>query len=154
MKSIQKNGTVKQKSDIVKLNPFFDVRGLLRVKGRIGHADIGYDEKFPIIVPAHSHFSRLLMLEAHEKTKHGDVQAMLHYTRAKYWIIRSKRAALKVIKSCGICVRYTKHDKQQLMGELPKERLTVAPPFTYCGVDYFGPIQLKRFEGRCNTIVQ
>lgn len=32
------------------------------------------------------------------------------------------------------------------MADLPKERLTPAPPFTYCGVDYFGPFRIK--EGR------
>ena len=32
------------------------------------------------------------------------------------------------------------------MADLPKERLTPAPPFTYCGVDYFSPFRIK--EGR------
>ena len=35
------------------------------------------------------------------------------------------------------------------MADLPKERLTPAPPFTYCGVDYFGPFFIK--EGRKET---
>ena len=32
------------------------------------------------------------------------------------------------------------------MADLPKDRLTPAPPFTYVGVDYFGPC--KTTEGR------
>ena len=29
------------------------------------------------------------------------------------------------------------------MADLPKERLSPAPPFKYCGVDYFGPFFIK-----------
>ena len=32
------------------------------------------------------------------------------------------------------------------MADLPKERIAPAPPFTYCGVDYFGPFYIR--EGR------
>ena len=30
------------------------------------------------------------------------------------------------------------------MADLPEERITSAPPFTYCGVDLFGPFQIKQ----------
>lgn len=29
------------------------------------------------------------------------------------------------------------------MADLPSDRLTVAPPFTYVGIDYFGPYVIK-----------
>ncbi|XP_068704813.1 uncharacterized protein [Montipora foliosa] len=37
------------------------------------------------------------------------------------------------------------------MADLPKERIAPAPPFTYCGVDYFGPFYIKggRKELKC-----
>lgn len=38
------------------------------------------------------------------------------------------------------------------MGDLPKERVTISRPFAYCGVDYFGPIKVKRYIGRCKSI--
>lgn len=154
IRTMKTHGNYPAKSDLLPLKPFFGKDGLLRVWGRIENADVSYDERHPIIIPAHSHFARLLMLEAHFKTKHGNIQAMMHYVRAKYWVIQSKRAALKVVKSCVRCIRYAQINQEQLMSDLPKERLTVAPPFTYCGVDHFGPVKLKRFEGRCKTIVQ
>lgn len=153
IRSMQTHGNNPGKSDLVSLKPFFGKDGLLRVWGRIANAEINYDERHPIIIPAHSQFARLLMHEAHFKTKHGNVQIMLHYVRAKYWVIQSKRAALKVVKSCVRCIRYAQRTEEQLMGDLPKERMMVALPFTYCGVDHFGPINLKRFEGRCKTII-
>jgi transposase InsO family protein len=34
---------------------------------------------------------------------------------------------------------------QQIMGDLPKERLTpLQPPFTFTGIDFFGPFHVKR----------
>ena len=30
------------------------------------------------------------------------------------------------------------------MADLPEERITAAPPLTYCGVDLFGPFQIKQ----------
>jgi hypothetical protein len=32
------------------------------------------------------------------------------------------------------------------MASLPKDRLTVAPPFTKVGVDYFGPLTVKHLR--------
>lgn len=154
IKAISTKGSVNEKSDLIKLKPYLDPRGILRVWGRIENAPVSEDERHPIIIPTHSHFSRLLFREAHFKTKHGNVQIMLHYVRAKYWINQSKRAALSVIKTCVRCVRFGQIDRRKLMADLPEERLIDVPPFTNCGVDFFGPIRIKKFEGRCNTILQ
>ena len=37
-------------------------------------------------------------------------------------------------------------EEEQKMANLPEHRLKPAPPFTHCGVDYFGPFVIK--EGR------
>lgn len=93
------------------------------------------------------------MLEAHHRTMHGGVQAMLHYVRTRYWVLQSRIAARNVERSCVQCVRFKHIAQNQIMADLPKERLIAAAPFTYCGVDHFGPVYLKRFEERCNTVI-
>ena len=35
-----------------------------------------------------------------------------------------------------------------LMPPLPTERVTESPPFTYTGVDYFGPLFIKRSKNK------
>lgn len=143
---------LKNSSSLSSLSPFLDTEKIIRVQGRIANAAISYDEKHPIIVPPHSSFGRLLVKEAHLVTMHGGVQQMLHYLRVKYWLIGARRAITRAVKSCNVCRRYRKHPVEQLMGNLPKERTQMSRPFANCGVDYFGPMKVKRFMQRCKTI--
>lgn len=108
----------------------------MRLRGKIENASVSYKEKFPIIIPLH-----------------GNVQSMLHFIRSTYWVIGARRAATSHVNHCVKCKRYRKEDRAQLMGDLPRGRLSsFNQPFYYCGVDFFGPIKLKRFEGRCRSI--
>lgn len=146
---LETKGEVAASSPLAKLCPFIDDHSIMRLRGRIASANVSYDEKFPIIIPAHCHFVRLLMRKAHIVTLHGNIQSMLHYARAKYWIIGAKRAAAAYVNRCVKCRRYKSEDKAQLMGDLPRERVSFVQPFRFCGVDFFGPIKLKKFAGRC-----
>lgn len=44
---------------------------------------------------------------------------------------------------CVTCRRFRAKVQQQKMADLPADRLTPTLPFTYCGVDYFGPWYVK-----------
>lgn len=149
---LEQKEQMSRKSSLTNLCPFLDTDKMLRVRGRISKAEISYDEKHPIIIPPHSVFGNSLLRSAHEETCHGGVQQMLHYVRAKYWLVGARRAATGIARSCNICKRYRSHPVEQLMGDLPKERTSKSRPFTNCGVDYFGPFKIKRFIGRTKSI--
>ena len=65
---------------------------------------------------------------------------------AWYWIINCKSAVRSLIAKCVICRHLRGSICQQKMADLSRERLSQEPPFTYCGIDMFGPILVK--EGR------
>ena len=53
-----------------------------------------------------------------------------------------------IVHKCLRCVRSKPSTVQQLMGDLPAARVTVARPFARTGVDYFGPIYVRPAKRR------
>ncbi|GFQ90350.1 uncharacterized protein TNCT_481091 [Trichonephila clavata] len=50
---------------------------------------------------------------------------------------------------CNLIVNmYRATTSKQLMGDLPAHRVTPSKPFSACGVDYAGPINVLRYRGR------
>ena len=130
-------------SSIYRLDPFVD-KGVLRVGGRLNNADIPQESKHPIILPRKSNVTTLIIRNAHERLGHAGRGHVLARLREKYWIIGANSAVRQLISSCVICRRIKAPPQDQKMADLPKDRLTPAPPFTYVGVDYFGPFTTKQ----------
>lgn len=121
---------VNNKSQLLSLAPFIDGEGLMRVSGRLENADLPFDTKHPIILPASGHFTWLVIREAHLKTLHGGGQLTTQHLRQQYWIVRAKQTVAKYIHRCVACYRYRSKAATQLMGQLPAARVQQNPPFT------------------------
>ncbi len=61
-----------------------------------------------------------------------------------YWITGINRAVASYIRQCVTCRRQRKPMEEQRMADLPPERLEPSPPFTFCGMDCFGPFLTKQ----------
>ncbi|KAG7312917.1 hypothetical protein JYU34_001315 [Plutella xylostella] len=133
---------------IVKLNPFLDDEHVMRVGGRICKADVDFNQKHPIILTKDCNLSYLIVKDVHSKTLHGGLQLMLNVIRSKYHIIGVKYLVKQVIRECTSCCRHSGRANIQLMGNLPKDRVTPQRPFSISGVDLAGPITVKLFNGR------
>lgn len=148
IEDLKKKGILKRKSKLTSLNPFIDDAGILRVGGRLQQAHISENMKHPILIPHQSHFTNLLIADAHQRTLHGGPQLMLNYLRSKYWIVNAKTIVRNYVRKCVICIRFAAQISHQMMGQLPKARVTSQKAFQSSGVDYAGPISIRATKGR------
>lgn len=58
---------------------------------------------------------------------------------AGYWVVGCKRKVTSFIHSCVTCRKLRGRFGTQVMADLPGDRLAPSPPFTFVGVDTFGP---------------
>ena len=121
---------------------------LLRVGGRLSHSILEEDAKHPLILPADSHFTTLLIRDAHRRTLHGSIQLTLATFRRQYWIVKGRSAVKKVIRACLTCSRHAARVPTQLMGELPKAQVRPSLPFERACVDYAGPVNVRLTKTR------
>ena len=66
----KRKNEVTKTSPLYRLDPFVD-RGLLRVGGRLNHADIPEESKHPVILPRKSHVTTLIIRHTHEQLGHA-----------------------------------------------------------------------------------
>lgn len=101
--------------------------------------------KNPIILPKSSHITSLVIACVHQITHHSDRGITLNELRTSgFWVINGNAMVRQFISRCVKCRYIRGATAEQKMADLPKSRLEPAPPFTHCGLDYFGPWCIKR----------
>ena len=61
---------IQKDSAILKLDPFIDSEGVLRVGGRLKHSNLSLGEKHPILIPGSHAIAKLLVSYYHELVRH------------------------------------------------------------------------------------
>ena len=141
--------TLRKSSHLQRLDPVM-VDGILRVGGRLSMSALPEQAKHPAILPKNSNIAELILHNVHEKVGHSGRNHMLSTLRRQFWIPHANALARRVIRKCMVCRKHHQKPGEQKMSDLPSDRLiTDLPPFTRVGMDYFGPIEVKR--GR-NTV--
>ena len=72
----------------------------------------------------------------------------------KYWIIQAKRRIHREVSQCVTCRKVKGESFKQQMGNLPTARVTLERPFSFTGVDYAGPIEVKSSNLRSAKILK
>lgn len=148
IKALEAGRSLANNSWLIKLAPFVDNKGCLRVGGRLANANIPDGAKHQIILPPHAPLSKLIIRDAHYVTVHGGPQLMMSHIRRTFWIHRMRQIIKSAVHRCSICVRFSQAPNNQLMGVLPIDRVTPTECFLNTGLDFAGPFNLRRQKGR------
>lgn len=128
---------------LIPFKPFLDDSGLLRVGGRLENASIPFNQKHPIILPSKNYITFLILNLEHRRLGHAGAQNTLANIRLRFWPLNGLRDTKKVIRDCTVCFRFSNEVSQQIMANLPEDRVTISRPFNKVGVDFGGPFFIK-----------
>lgn len=98
-----------------------------------------------MILPKSHHVSMLIVRYFHRVLGHAGREHVLSIIRQCFWILRGRALICQILSGCVSCRRRNVPPLQQVMADLPKERLIpYQPPFTYTCLDFFGLFYVKR----------
>ena len=139
---------VSPSSPLYKFGPSL-VKGIIVAAGRLKNASLPREAKEPPIIPHEHPIAEKIVRFTHEKTAHSGREYVVAEIRRKYWITGVRGLVKRVLRKCMTCRRQDARPCEQQMGDLPPDRVTSGgPAFMSVGVDYFGPIAVKRGRGR------
>ncbi|XP_075167473.1 uncharacterized protein LOC142239564 [Haematobia irritans] len=149
-----KNGKpVEKNSGILALNVYLDKNDVIKCRGRAeflnNHEDI-------VVLPSKHHLTYLIVKSFHEKFYHQSHETALNEIRSHYYIPKLRVLFRRVRRDCQWCKLNNAKPNIPQMAALPAARLAAFErPFTFVGVDYFGPFHVsvgRRREKRWGVI--
>ncbi|XP_075157723.1 uncharacterized protein LOC142230989 [Haematobia irritans] len=151
------NKMVSRKSTIFKLSPYVDEIGVLRIKGRIDAAPhVKFDTKRPIVLPRKHYLTELITNFYHRRFHHHHPEIVVNEMRQVYYISGMRALVRQTIRNCQKCKNVRAMPIPPEMGGLPQERISsFTRPFSFTGIDYFGPIDVavgRRHEKRWGVL--
>ena len=146
--ALLKGQVISQSSKLISLSPFIDQEQLLRVGGRLSNSALTLSQQHPLIVNSKDTLIHLLFTHMHECLGHCGPSLLLAATGWRYHVVGARRLSRSVCSQCKVCRKAAPRPQPQLLGQLPKERVTTTPAFHTTGLDFSGPFTLKRGHTR------
>lgn len=143
-----------KKGPLLPLHPFLDSHGLLRVGGRESQSKLPYARRHPIILPGNHTVTKLIVRTEHLRLLHGGPTLVSASLSRQFHIVGCRRLVRAITRSCVICRRLSAKPQPQMLGQLPVDRLIPGSVFERVGVDYAGPMTIKRGSVRKPTLVK
>jgi hypothetical protein len=141
--SLRNDHPLPKTSKIARFHPILEVN-LIRLGGRLQFAKLSTNEKHPLLLDGDHHFTQLLIRQTHVLLHHLGVRVVLSELRDNYWILRGKQNIKKVLRTCLPCKIAKNTQGQELEAPLPQDRVKPSPPFSLTGLDFAGPLYIKK----------
>ena len=151
---LQHSHELSSKSKIISLAPFLCKDGLLRVGGRLSQANLSHSQIHPIILSHQSSLVKLMFNYYHVVLGHCGPTLLLSSVGSLLHIVGARQLARSICRQCTTCRRIAARTEHQMMGQLPSQRVVPHSPFQITGVDYAGPLTLKRGHTRKPVLVK
>lgn len=140
-------------SNLKHLFPFLD-DGLVRAGGRIRNSEVNYEQKHPVILRGDNSLTKLLIKAEHIRLLHAGPARTFNSLSGRFHLIGGIKVVRSITRKCVTCRRLNARSSQQLVGQLPRERVTPGQVFDHVGVDYAGPFLLKLGHVRRPVVVK
>ncbi|GFT37847.1 uncharacterized protein TNCV_4129051 [Trichonephila clavipes] len=111
--------------------------------GRLKHSTLSEFQKHQMMLPKAHHLTDLIIEHYHKKSLHSGLQTTLYLIRQFYWIPSGQNRVKRILNKCITCFRTKTQTINQMMGDLPRDRIVPSRPFEKVGLDYAGPIITK-----------
>ena len=149
---LSKGKCLPESHGLSQLSPSLDSEELVRVGGRLGKANIEFSIKHPIILPKDHNFSKIIIEFFHSQVKHqGSCISHSAIISAGFYIHHGRQLLRKFLQDCVICRKLRAQTCNQIMADLPLERLEDTPPFSVVGTDVFGPFHISNGQATRKT---
>ncbi|XP_068158256.1 uncharacterized protein [Drosophila tropicalis] len=126
-----------------------DENQLLRTRGRAENLN-GQNQ---ILLPYGHHITRLIVNWYHQEMHHTSHETCINRIRGMFYIPRLRVLYKGMRKSCQRCKNESAMPDPPQMAPLPIARLAAYQrPFTYVGIDYFGPFLVAIICDKAQTI--
>ncbi|KAI9549120.1 hypothetical protein GHT06_007526 [Daphnia sinensis] len=143
-KALLKKGKISSGSPLRRLCPYIDSHdGLMKVDGRLRHAELPARTRHPIIISSHHHLTRLIVEDRHVRLHHAGIEHTLSVVRQDFYLPQGRSTIRRALRQCIKCRIQHAMPQPPRMANLPKERLQgFVRVFTNAGLDCFGPFHV------------
>ncbi|XP_055633617.1 uncharacterized protein LOC129773964 [Toxorhynchites rutilus septentrionalis] len=136
---------MEKQSKLFRLSPFVDEKGVLRQESRAAQTSfVPYDTRCPIILPRSHRVTKLIIAWYHMRYLHEHHSTVLNEMQQRFYVSNLRSLIRKSKQDCMFCRVYTAKPTIPRMGPLPAARMgAFFRPFTFVGLDYFGPMTVR-----------
>ncbi|KAH7711566.1 Pao retrotransposon peptidase family protein-like protein [Aphelenchoides avenae] len=124
----------------------FEHHGLLYVRGRLGNMKLRPTALTPIFLPRQAPETAYIIMDYHRNNGHAGTTTTLANVRMRYWFTQGRRTIQKAVHAhCFECRREAMQPcVTPPWPQLPLSRVSQTRPFYHTGLDFFGPVHLRR----------
>ncbi|GFV83148.1 pro-Pol polyprotein [Trichonephila clavipes] len=136
MRKLLAGEPIPMKSKLTPLNVFLDESNIIRVGGRLANSNLNEKAKFPMILPSRNVLTDIILSHYHKKYLHAGPHSLLYLVRQKFWPLNGRNNCRRIIHECVNCFKNKPITMNQIMANLPRDRVTPNYPFNVTGVDF------------------